>query len=281
MKTIHTRLLAGGQIIVAIFSFSHLGTVLAQEQKPHEVNHLIQELQSEDDSASYQAGRDLARLKDPSSVEPLIKSLAHKKGIVRSRAALALGTIGDKRAVDALLATLKDEDKCVRFGCASAIGQIKDTRTIEALIGCLKDEFTLVRWEAAKGLGNIGKPCVSPLLKALQDKNPSVRKWAAFALGEIKETEAVKALEMALKKKDLEVIAGAYQFFIRKGQPGTESVLLGAFNKYGGMEMAFAFILSENEQLSTVGAEWQRENTKGSESISGPTETDLTWGCGK
>jgi len=268
-------------MIAVLLTLSQPRSVVAGTQTTAEVEQLIQQLQSDNDAASFDAARALAKLKAPSSVEPLIKALAHRAPRVRWRAASVLGAIKDSRSVIPLLATLKDTDELVRSHTAGALGQIKDPRAIGPLLESLKDTDARVRWNAAQGLGDIGGPSIPSLLKALKDQNPNVRRWAAFALGEIKHPQAVAALEGALADRNLETIAGAYQYFIRKGKPGTEAVLIASFQKYGIEEMAFAFILSENKQLNKVGSAWQRQNTKGDTLITGPPSPHPTWGSGR
>lgn len=51
-------------------------------------------------------------------------------------------------------------------------------------------------------LTSIGKPAVKPLIAALKDNNPLVRRHAAEALGEIKDPRAVEPLIAALKDTD-------------------------------------------------------------------------------
>ncbi len=55
----------------------------------------------------------------------------------------------------------------------------------------------------------------------------------AKALGYINEPSVVEFLTGALKDKKLDIIAGAYYFFIHRGEEGTEAILIEALNKYG------------------------------------------------
>lgn len=78
------------------------------------------------------------------------------------------------------------------------IEKLTQKRDVEGLIKALKDKDETVRWRAAWALGEIGDArAVEPLIQALKDKG--VRGNAAEALGKIKDTKAVEPLIQALK----------------------------------------------------------------------------------
>jgi HEAT repeat protein len=103
--------------------------------------------------------------------------------------------------VDTLVQDLKDNDLIVRLHAAKALGEAKDARAVEPLIAALGDKGC--GHTAANALAKIGKPAVEPLIVALKNENPFVRRNAAEALGEIKDASAVKPLVDALKDDDL------------------------------------------------------------------------------
>jgi HEAT repeat protein len=103
--------------------------------------------------------------------------------------------------VDTLAQDLKENDLIVRLHAAKALGEAKDARAVEPLIAALGDKGC--GHTAANALAKIGKPAVEPLIVALKNENPFVRRNAAEALGEIKDPSAVKPLINALKDNDL------------------------------------------------------------------------------
>jgi HEAT repeat protein len=103
--------------------------------------------------------------------------------------------------VDTLVQDLKENDLIVRLHAAKALGEAKDARAVEPLIAALGDKGC--GHTAANALAKIGKPAVEPLIVALKNENPFVRRNAAEALGEIKDASAVKPLINALKDNDL------------------------------------------------------------------------------
>lgn len=184
--------------------------------------------------SSYLPLRGYSQVND---VETLIKML--KSSYVRSRVAEKLGEIKDPRAVEPLIAGLKDELPDVRMKAAWALGEIKDTRAIEPLITTLKDEDSNVQRQASRVLGKMGKPAIKPFFSVL--KNLYFDVWI---LGPFVSELKSENLEIVLKK-----ISSDYSFFIRRGEPGTEDILIEALNKYGTVGMAEAFLNCGNNEL--------------------------------
>jgi hypothetical protein len=214
-------------------------------------------------------------------VSRLIAALKDADMGVRGGAAEALGGIGAP-AVEPLLAVLKDRDTRVRDSAANVLGGIKDPRAVGPLIAALKDADAHVRWGAVVALGQIKDPrAVEPLIAALKDAEAWVRPHAAEALGRIKGPRAINALLAGLRKRDLLVIAGAYSFFIERGEPGSEDVLIRALNAVGSAEMAGDFLKCGNSALEEAARHW--ETTHGyyyfSFRISGGS--NVRWGSGR
>ena len=173
--------------------------------------------------------------RDRSAVPVLLEALQGEYFTVRSRAALALGKIGDPRAIQSLLLALKDQEDEVRIAACLALGSFKDPSTFDDITNVLLDDPKIeVRQAAAKALGNTGHPAavpylmealhdsywwyerelaagdllaaiekmgsaaVDPLIEALQDKEGTVRKFAATLLGKLGDARAVEPLGMAL-----------------------------------------------------------------------------------
>lgn len=211
-----------------------------------------------------QAASELGQTGNSRAVEPLIAALRDSDFNVRASAAKALGELGAARAAEPLAAALKDRVVYVHWVAARALGQIGDVRSIDALIAELGDtENSYAAAEAADSLAKIGAPALGPLLTALQNKRQLVRQCAARALGEIADTRAHDPLLAALKERNLELIAGAYRFFLRRGEAGTESVMIEALNRsepgiYPGYDMATTLLNCGNSQLEEAARKWAR-----------------------
>jgi len=173
--------------------------------------------------------------KDKSTVPALLDALQGEYYTVRARAALALGKIGDQKAIQPLLNALKDPEDDVRIAVCLALGVFKAPSTFDEIANILLDDSKIeVRQAAAKALGHtqhpaalpylmealrdpfwwyerevqagdlfqaiekIGAVAVEPLIEALQDKEGTVRKYAAVLLGRIGDPRAIEPLGMAL-----------------------------------------------------------------------------------
>ena len=140
------------------------------------------------------------------------------------------------------------------------MSRIKDPRTIEPWIAALNAEYPDVRETAAGALREIQAPrVIEPLIAALEDENLDVRRTAAEALEYRSDSRVVASLISAFKANRLEIIAGASPFFVRRGEAGTETVLIKALNEHGDSDAAFIFLNSDNSRLEAAAIEWARE----------------------
>lgn len=106
------------------------------------------------------------------------------------------------RSIDRLVAALEDERESVRGSALYAVGlaSVRDPRAVDILAPLL-NVGTLAA-SAAFALGCTGNPrAVGPLIEALEDHDPVVRRFAAHALGEIGDHREVGPL-LALLEDD-------------------------------------------------------------------------------
>lgn len=159
-------------------------------------------------------------------IATLLEQLTDSDRFVRRRAALTLGQLKERRAVGVLIATLQDNATVwdAAGDAAWALGEIGDVQAIEPLIWALEYPYValraieslaklndrravepLIRFLERTGdssvatvLGNFGdRRAVEPLIAALQHPNPSLRFYAARALGKLRDKRALSALEWA------------------------------------------------------------------------------------
>ncbi|HEX9386328.1 MAG TPA: HEAT repeat domain-containing protein, partial [Anaerolineales bacterium] len=197
--------------------------------------------------------------KDRSAVPALLEALQGEYFTVRSRAALALGKIGDPKAIQPLLNALKDPEDEVRIAACLALGYFKDPSTFDDITNVLLDDPKIeVRQAAARALENTGHPAalpyllealhdsywwyereyaasdlllaiekmgvaaVNPLIEALQDKEGTVRKFAAALLGKSGDRRAIEPLGMALYDLHHEVGKVAAEALTQFGIPAVD-----------------------------------------------------------
>ncbi len=285
----------------------------AMAQPPaRDLDPLIRDLGNSDWTVRSQAASALGKIKDPQAVPALIKALQDPKGYVRRRAASALGEIKDPRAVEPLIHALPDPESYVRRKAAAALGKFNDSRAVEPLVKALRDKESEVRAEAVRSLGKINDPrAVEKLIPALQDEKEEVRRTAAIALGKFKDPRAVEPLiasfndeksttvrrrvavalgeiqdprvdsflNLALKNENLEIIAGAHAFFIRRGEKGSGTLLIRSLQEYGYIRMAENFSRCGNPALAQAGRDWIKN--QGIQVKSGKAEKPLRWGSDK
>ncbi len=108
-------------------------------------------------------------------------------------------------SVNDLIEKMRNVNKDIREDAIKALVQ-KGQLAIEALIEALQDNNPMVRKNAAWALGEIRDTlAVEPLISKLPDKAHEVREYAAGALGKIKDNRAVEPLSNTLKDKNLDV----------------------------------------------------------------------------
>jgi HEAT repeat protein len=197
-----------------------------------------------------------AMSKDRNATSALLEALQSEYFTVRSRAALALGKIGEPKAIKPLIQLLKDKEDEVRIAACLALGMFKDPSTFDDITNVLLDDPIIeVRQAAAQALGNtehpaalsylmealhdsywwyereyaagdllaaiekMGSAAVDPLIEALQDKEGTVRKFAAMLLGKSGDPRAIEPLGMALYDLHHEVGKVAAESLARFGAP--------------------------------------------------------------
>jgi len=189
--------------------------------------------------------------------DQLIDNLRSRDPAVREEAAQKFGDLKDPSAVGPLIVTLKkDKDRNVRWSAEDALVNI-GSPAVEPLIKMLNDDSWRVRRRAVRTLAKIRDPrAIEPLVTSMKtDDDCYVRKCAARAIGEINDPRAAEILIPALQNRNIEVIEGAYRFFIRRGESGSEAVLIESMNKNWNKTMVVDFLKSGNRQLEEAAAD--------------------------
>jgi HEAT repeat protein len=137
------------------------------------------------------------------AVRHVSRLLADSSPKVRYLAAISLGDIGSRTGTPILLNALSDGDLEVRMAVVNALGRIGDARAATVLRGVLNDmkEKPKLRGMAAEALGSLRDAANGDdLVGHLQDRSPHVRFFSAFALGELCDRRALRALRRAARE---------------------------------------------------------------------------------
>jgi len=211
-------------------------------------------------------------------IDVLIKQLAKGKESQRLAAARALGERKDPRGVAPLVSALKEDSNWgVRIAAEEALVKI-GAPSAGPLVQILKDDKdSFVRRRAARALKELSDTCDPRALKnaAQQDIDRCVRRFVARALAAIKDPVVTEFLDDAMKKKNLEIISAAYAYYIRKGEPGSEEVLIEALHEGSyDKKLVFDFAYCGNEKLKQAADEIARKRGYGAP----PESARLRWG---
>ena len=208
-----------------------------------------------------------------------LQKLKSRDPAIRIDAARALGEARDPRTINALVTALKkDRDGDVRAAVEEALVNI-GSPALDSLKPLLKDQSWRVRRRAVRTIGRIKDPAaIDSLIQAIKtDDDCYVKKFAARSLGEIKDDRAVEYLCNALKEGNVQIIAGAYRFFLRRGEVGTEGILVKALYTSFNRNMIDDFANCGNNQLREAALKYAegRYSVKGETNWEGPR-----WGEG-
>src|SRR5262249_42540539 len=129
---------------------------------------------------------------DNAVLEALGKALKDGNPAVRQNVAFALGRLGEK-AVPYLREALRDDDVLVRRDAASSLGEMGDKArpAISDLVNSLNKAGTdsevkkIVLATVVKLVKPTDRDAIADLAKVLNDRDPEVRRNAAFALSNI------------------------------------------------------------------------------------------------
>jgi hypothetical protein len=193
--------------------------------------------------------------------------LASRDPAVRIAAAQTLAETGYTGALPALSAALHDDSEAkVRMWAAQALGKSESRNAAGPLRDALKDGNEDVLQATVEALKNLwdkrSEPLPIPALTRLVDREGVDRgKQAAarileFAGGD----EAETALIRGLHRGDVAIVAAAYAFYVRRGEKGSEPLLVQALRQHGTEEMAESLLNSGNTVLADAAREWAQEH---------------------
>ena len=146
-------------------------------------------------------------LPDPDEMLALLNS---EIILERMQAARAFCELEDQRAIPRLIELLQDECPLVRVSAAYALGRNKSAQAIAPLIEQLKQDWNgYVRKGIVWALGTCRATLgLNSLISALKYDITAVRLWAASALGQLGDLQAIETLTEALTKDPMSAVRG-------------------------------------------------------------------------
>ena len=197
----------------------------------------------------------LANTKDPRAVPPLLAMLATPyRGTPQPYGAAIIQTADDPGPVRPM----------TYQALLSALGQLGDPRAIAPLIDYMQNG-PVGRGLVPGELAAIGNASIQPLIPLLRDPNQNTRRLAAEALSDLaikqsKDARPSDALVAAMSAHDIAITAGAYQFYVSLGKPGTETDLVAALDRFPNQGMAEYFLNSGSAPLEDAAIAWGQKN---------------------
>ncbi|MBM4092562.1 MAG: HEAT repeat domain-containing protein, partial [Planctomycetes bacterium] len=162
-----------------------------------------------------------------------------------------------------------DERFDVRMWAASALAMTKDARALKPLIDALKDEGGILRETGSLNLFD--------RQVARRDVQHHVRRFAAYALGELGDREAVKPLAGVLLDEDPEVQVFAANALQKIGDKDATTPLKEALKKEKNEKVRQAIEVAIKELESPKGAEkWEDKRDIGNESAGDESAGETT-----
>jgi len=160
---------------------------------------MIPDLGDDQDTLAFLISDCLSRYS--SSAKPaVVRLLMDPRPEARATAVWALGFINDPESIPHLKASLSDPEPDVRTQAMSALGSFTEVPEVtKLLLSGLEDPDADARASAVSALGfSKNLELAPPILKAMEDAEASVRRQAAFALGQLGFYEAVDRLRQAV-----------------------------------------------------------------------------------
>lgn len=221
------------------------------------------------------------------AIDAIIDALKDDAQEVRSMAAMMLIEVKDPRVIRALIQVLGDESWEVRDAAITALQVQGAEDALESLLPMLDDPDTAVAWSAVHAIATIGGEKAADVLIEQFNSTTDKRKhgYLGSALTELNDPRADAILHKAVEQKDLDIIQSAFRYFIRKGIPDSEPVLIEALENADDWmrahEMACAFILSENEALKKAGRQYLNERYDPDKPVDTTHRRVVLWGSGR
>jgi HEAT repeat protein/beta-lactamase regulating signal transducer with metallopeptidase domain len=246
------------------------------------VEPLINALRDQHEQVREASAKSLGIIGDRRALDPLNQALQDADEQVRKKADEALGLLKQSGGDSSMsMMALRSLDPTERAVAACALGKLGAVNAIPALISLLGDDTPIQSikcWDggdwsparhtfkqaspgeqAAIALAALSQPAVEPLIAALNNADPGVRRNAAWAIGEIRgglgtnRTAAVDPLIATLNDVDSWVrVAAAFSLGEMRPSQATESLIAALGDAEWNVRMMAAWALGEMKATAAV-----------------------------
>ena len=192
---------------------------------------------------------------DPATIPLITPLLKDDQRVVQVAAAAALYRLGQKEHWQTVERATNVPEGYERGAALRMLGEIGDSKGLPLLEQGLRDKQPSIRAAAVASLGKLGAGA-SSLIAALADPVPAVRSVAAVTLGKLRAERAVSPLTRALQDRNMGVRAAAIAGLLQLGSPfsvvaGTVRELMGQRNP--GLRSSVAKALGHGRAYDVVG----------------------------
>lgn len=151
----------------------------------------------------HNAGAALARIAPPASARALIDAASRTRmPLGDSNLNRALSRMTGPKVVPALLHGLNSSSVRVRLTCARLLGRMKIRKAVPRILQLLdRQKADWAHRRLARALADMGPSAVRAVARGLHHRNPVVRRYAAKALGRIRDPRALGPLIRALRRE--------------------------------------------------------------------------------
>jgi len=202
----------------------------------------------------------------------MIKLLGDSNTKVRLDAANRLAAIGND-AMDSVTKLLEHNDYTYRRIAAYILGKIGNTDSVEPLVEALGDDNPDVRKSSAQALNRIGEPSIALLIRALGNISKDVRASAVWSLSKMG-AMAVEPLLETLSSEVKDIRASGVWALTKLGRPSIKPLVKLIIHEEKNTKETAIWGLSK---IGTPAIEFLAKiwNVRiGKEAIEGESETD-------
>jgi len=144
------------------------------------------------------------------TIRQVLAALSDEDPDVRIAAVYALETFRAPKTYLHITDMLEDPEINVRIAAAKALGQIKSLETLPYLIDALKDSFWWYERDEALNtlmevISSFGHAVLDDLVDAMEEKSPTLRRYAIQLLRPLKDPRVMDSLEMAFYDPNYDV----------------------------------------------------------------------------